>query len=419
MEDWKTVNLTDLIGNNGILIDGDWIESKDQDPNGDVRLIQLADVGDGRYINKSSRFLTNTKAKELRCTFLQPNDILIARMPDPLGRACIFPGSKMPCVTVVDVCILRPDSKIVDVNWLLRMINSPDFRQQLNKFILGTTRQRISRKNLEKIHFPLPPLAEQKRIAAVLDKADAVREKRRRALNRLDALLQSVFLDMFGDPVSNPKGWETSTVGKYAKLQGGYAFKSNDYVTDSNVKLVKISNVHYEKLTWDDIDLLPESFLSKYSDFSLKNGDIVVSLTRPIIKSLDSVKVAQITNEDLPCLLNQRVGRFIIKNSDILSDVFLLYFCYSKHFKIEVAKYCSESLQPNVSNKQIEDIKMILPPISLQLNFEEIAKKIKSSIKTSKENLLTSEKLFQSLQQRAFASELFGAELSKTVENIN
>src|ERR1700737_2650024 len=94
----------------GVFTDGDWVESKDQDPQGDVRLIQLADVGDGVYLNRSSRFLTSRKAGELRCTFLETGDVLIARMPDPLGRACIFPGETRWCVTVVDVCVLRTGS---------------------------------------------------------------------------------------------------------------------------------------------------------------------------------------------------------------------------------------------------------------------------------------------------------------------
>src|SRR2546421_9201051 len=93
----------------GLFIDGDWVESKDQDPDGEVRLIQLADIGDGVFRDRSSRFLTRDKAKELGCTFLKPGDILVARMPDPLGRACIFPGVAQPAVTAVDICILRPN----------------------------------------------------------------------------------------------------------------------------------------------------------------------------------------------------------------------------------------------------------------------------------------------------------------------
>ena len=88
--------------------DGDWVESKDQDPAGDVRLIQLADVGDGYFINKSNRFMNLETSKKLNCTYLKKGDILIARMPDPLGRCCIFPfDENEKFVTVVDIAILR------------------------------------------------------------------------------------------------------------------------------------------------------------------------------------------------------------------------------------------------------------------------------------------------------------------------
>ena len=84
-EGWAVTTIPDLIAETGVFDDGDWVESKDQDPLGEVRLVQLADVGDGEYRNRSSRFLTQAKADELRCTALQPGDVLIARMPEPLG----------------------------------------------------------------------------------------------------------------------------------------------------------------------------------------------------------------------------------------------------------------------------------------------------------------------------------------------
>ena len=114
---WAMASLPELISPGGIFVDGDWIESKDQDPDGDVRLIQLADVGDGRYVNKSNRFLTHAKAVELGCTFLKRGDVLIARMPDPLGRACIFPGDRRLAVTVVDVCVVRGRQEHFDHAW--------------------------------------------------------------------------------------------------------------------------------------------------------------------------------------------------------------------------------------------------------------------------------------------------------------
>ena len=122
---WPLTSLATVLKQADVFVDGDWVESKDQNPDGDVRLIQLADVGDGFYIDKSSRFLTSAKAAELRCTFLAPGDVLVARMPDPLGRACIFPGDSKRSVTVVDVCIIRPTPQHQDARWLMHCFNAP------------------------------------------------------------------------------------------------------------------------------------------------------------------------------------------------------------------------------------------------------------------------------------------------------
>lgn len=167
---WHLATIGNLVEKGGIFIDGDWVESKDQDPEGDVRLIQLADIGDGEYKNKSARFLTSKKAVELGCTFLNKGDVLIARMPDPLGRACIFPGDLKRAVTVVDVAIVRSAKGEFDHRWLMYFINAPAFRAAIASMQSGSTRKRISRGNLAKIALPVPPLDQQKRIVAEIEK---------------------------------------------------------------------------------------------------------------------------------------------------------------------------------------------------------------------------------------------------------
>lgn len=166
---WTRAAIPDLLVKDGIFIDGDWVETKDQDPDGDVRLVQLADVGDGIYRDRSNRFLTKSKAQKLNCTFLELGDVLIARMPDPLGRACIFPGDKKPSVTVVDVCIVRPGTGSVNGRWLMYAVDSPEFRASISSLQSGSTRKRISRGNLAKLQLPLPPLPEQHRIVAKIE----------------------------------------------------------------------------------------------------------------------------------------------------------------------------------------------------------------------------------------------------------
>ena len=166
---WELATLTELIGEGGVFSDGDWVESKDQDPNGNVRLIQLADIGDGYYRDRSSRFLTSQRATELRCTFLGCGDLLIARMPDPLGRACIFPGDIKRSVTAVDVCIVRTGNSEVSHRWLMYAVNSPATRAAIAGLQSGSTRKRISRKNLARIELPVPPIVEQHCIVAEIE----------------------------------------------------------------------------------------------------------------------------------------------------------------------------------------------------------------------------------------------------------
>jgi type I restriction enzyme S subunit len=187
---WATTTIGGLVGADGEFVDGDWVESKDQDPNGDVRLIQLADVGDGKYLDKSSRFLTSEKAEQLRCTFLEKGDVLIARMPDPLGRACIFQGDSKKSVTVVDVCIVRTGRFGANHRWLVWFVNAPDFRSRVAGLQSGSTRKRISRGNLATILLPVPPLKEQLRIADEIEKQFTRLDAAVTALKRVQANLK-------------------------------------------------------------------------------------------------------------------------------------------------------------------------------------------------------------------------------------
>ena len=171
---WALTTVANTTRETGFFCDGDWVESRDQDPEGDVRLIQLADVGDRQYRDRSSRFMNKAAAKRLNCSYLQAGDILIARMPDPLGRCCRFPGDPKPAVTVVDVCILRSNVAFFDPDFLVVAINSPIFRRLVLAQATGTTRSRISRSNLGLLPVPLPPLAEQRRIVAKVDQLMAL-----------------------------------------------------------------------------------------------------------------------------------------------------------------------------------------------------------------------------------------------------
>src|SRR5262245_1545892 len=144
--------LTEIVGPSGLLTDGDWVESKDQDPSGSIRLTQLADVGDGEFRDRSDRWINEEQAARLNVTLLQPGDVLIARMPDPLGRACVCPPLPSPAITVVDVCIVRAPAH--NPKWLMYTMNAPQTRARVAGLQAGSTRKRISKANLATIPIP-------------------------------------------------------------------------------------------------------------------------------------------------------------------------------------------------------------------------------------------------------------------------
>ena len=191
-KEWPRPSLLTFLETAEVFVDGDWVESKDQDSDGDVRLIQLADIGDGIYLDKSSRFLTSDTARRLRCTPLRIGDILIARMPDPLGRACQFPGDARDAVTVVDVCIIRPGPKGPHPTWLMCCINTPGFRSLIAREATGTTRSRISRGNLSRLPVIAPPIALQQEFAHRLEAVTELREKSVIAATQCDTIFASL-----------------------------------------------------------------------------------------------------------------------------------------------------------------------------------------------------------------------------------
>lgn len=187
----------------GLLTDGDWVESKDQDPDGEVRLVQLADIGDGAFIDKSNRYLTLEKARQLRCTFLQEGDLLLARMPEPLGRCCLFPALTRPSVTVVDVCVIRAGAATSN-RYLAHALSTSEFRHQVLACASGTTRTRVSRGNLSRLEIPAPPIRDQQAIADVLDQLQQVVYEQRAASETLRAVKRQLMADLLSGHVRVP-----------------------------------------------------------------------------------------------------------------------------------------------------------------------------------------------------------------------
>lgn len=207
---WIECTLDEIVTQQGLFSDGDWVEKKDQELSGEVRLIQLADIGDGFFRDKSNKRVTHQWAIDNNCSFLKMGDILIARMPEPLGRATIFPlEGEEKYITAVDVAILRTKNIYIDQNYLLHQINSPAFRNQIDKLKSGTTRKRISRKNLNKIPFQIAPLPEQRAIVSKIEELfselDKGEEDLKKAQEQLKIYRQAVLKKAFEGELTNTR----------------------------------------------------------------------------------------------------------------------------------------------------------------------------------------------------------------------
>ena len=182
-----------------LFADGDWIESKDQALDG-IRLIQTGNVGFGVYIDKTqnAKYISETTFHRLNCLEIYDGDILISRLPEPAGRACLLPKSRERRITAVDCTVIRTDSSVIDRNYLLQFLCSEQYLKTVNSFLAGGTRQRISRKNLEGIEVPYPSIDEQRYWGSFLCKVDARisnEEQRRSSLSRLRCfMLQQLFI---------------------------------------------------------------------------------------------------------------------------------------------------------------------------------------------------------------------------------
>ena len=177
--------------------DGDWIESKDQAEDG-IRLLQLADIGIGTFLDKSSKFISDETFVRLKCHEIHEGDILIARMPEPIGRACVMPKLQKRAITAVDVCVMKV-AESHDTSFVEFLLNSREFLQKANSLASGTTRQRVSRSNLEKIKVPKPHYQAQVEIERELSLLKSTSAEIYEGLALLIQLQSAVIGEIFSD----------------------------------------------------------------------------------------------------------------------------------------------------------------------------------------------------------------------------
>ena len=365
---WAISKISDAINIDGVIADGDWIESKDQDPNGGVRLIQLADIGDGYFRNKSERFMTTENAIRMNCTFLKSGDVLIARMPDPLGRACIFSGIDQETVTVVDICLIRVNIESAIKNKLLMYwINTPQVRNYIAMQSTGTTRKRITRKKLEVLELPIPPLAEQQQIATKLDELLAQVDNLKTRLDNIPKILKRFRQSVLAAAVSgklttlNNVAIDISCLKKLCKITGGKTpSKANSmFWTNGNIFWVSPKDMKTTEI-YSSQDTITELALSEGGMKIIPINSILMVTRSGILAHSFPVAITKVE-----VTINQDIKAFI-PNIKKITPMFACILMRSLSSRI--LNECSKdgTTVSSVETSLLENLEFQLPPIEEQ-----------------------------------------------------
>lgn len=343
------------------ITDGDWIESKDQSDSG-IRLIQTGNVGNGVFKLKDDKphYISEETFSRIGCIEIFEGDCLISRLPDPIGRACVIPNIGCRMITAVDCSIIRFNDNYLP-QFFVYYTQSSNYRIGINNYTTGSTRKRISRKNLENVSIPVPSLAEQQSIVSELDKIHELISLKKAQLSDLDTLAQSIFYEMFGDPIENEKGWVTERLDSITKSEsGGTPSKLKPEYWNGNIIWVSSKDMKSTYIS-DSLIHITQEGVNNSPAHILPIGTILIVNRSGILKH--TLPLAITTKE---VTINQDIKALIV-NSENVFDLYLLY-CLKAFSPFLLSKVKAVTVD-SIDFAIIKRLQIPLPPLPLQQSF--------------------------------------------------
>ncbi|WP_323926907.1 restriction endonuclease subunit S [Aeromonas veronii] len=325
------------------------------------------------------------------------NYVLYSKLRPYLNKVVVPDGLGLATTELVP---LLPDPERLDKNYLAYYLRSEQFVRWVNEQVAGAKMPRVSMKIFWEHEIPLPPLEEQKRIVTILDKADTIRQKRQQAIALADDFLRSVFLDMFGDPVTNPKGWpqvEISSLCSDIVDCVNRTAPSVDYQTP--YKMVRTTNVKNREINLSDVKFADkETYENWIRRLKPKRGDIIFTREAPAGE-------AGIVNTDDLIFLGQRTMHFR-PNLLEAKPSYLLYELTSSGVQQQIVRCSAGSTVTHLSVPECKKFIIRKPSIALQEKFEKHYSMSLNMKANARNALQLSEQVFFSLSQIAFSGQL-------------
>lgn len=334
-------------------------------------------------------------------TYFQNGDVLVAKITPCFENGKIVHANIRNAIGFgsTEFHVVRANAAKLDSRYLFHYLRQGRIRLEGERKMTGSAGQRrVPRSFIENLRLRLPSLDEQRRIAAVLDKADALREKRRRAIEKLDSLLQSVFLDMFGDPVTNPKGWKVKKLGQIASfVGGGTPSRANPKFFEGDICWATSKDMKGEILL-DTQEHITQEAIKQSATKLVPAGTILV-----VVKSKILLRYLPVLTTSVPACFGQDLKGIIPHNLSLTTYI-------ARHIRVGQRSLLERARGVNTEGLTLEHLfnyKVMLPHKELIEQFTSIEMKLnvmKEKMIVSKEK---ADSHFHSLQQRAFNGELF------------
>ena len=365
--------------------DIDWATPKD-----------LSDL-DGLYISETPRRLSEAGLRSCSAAVLPPRSVLFSSRA-PIGHVAI---NTVPMATNQGFKSFVPKPGVVHAEYLAYWLRSN--RAYLDSLGNGATFKELSKATVERVTIPLPPIEEQRRIAAILDKADELRAKRRAALAQLDTLTEAIFIDMFGDPVSNPMDFAIKCMGDLVEKIGSGATPTGGSAAylASGVPLIRSMNVHDLTFEWHGLVFLSDSQAKKLDNVEVNTDDVLVNITGA------SVARTCVVPESLTgARVNQHVA-IVRPRPGELDALFLASLLVMPSIKNRLLGIGSSgATRQALTKSQLEDFQIVAPPIALQRRFSDLMGSMMDCRRKAELHLSGLTDVFESLQDRVFSGAL-------------
>ncbi|EPF22789.1 MAG: restriction endonuclease subunit S [Microcystis aeruginosa Ma_MB_F_20061100_S19] len=342
-------------------------------------------------------FISPQKHGLLKKGHLKTNDVLISTRGD-LGKVALVPKRYNDSNINAQLVLLRPNPHKIDPLYLLYCFEGDRVKGQISQLQTGTALKQLPVGNLKRIKIPLPPLEEQRRIAAILDKADGVRRKRKEAIRLTEELLKSTFLEMFGDPVTNPKGWEVTILRDVCKkvTDGTHHMPKT---VEKGIPILRALNIKKDKVETSNLLYISEEDYQKISKRSpLDKGDVLLTC-------LGTIGNVAIFNEDSNFSLVRNIA-LLKPNYKKTTSEFLKFILKTDYLQRQIKSRSKQSSQAALYIGEIEQLKIFLPPIELQRKYSNLSQEINDLHKKLEQDEFYQDNLFNSLLQKAFRGEL-------------